>query len=99
METSCCTFLVHDTDVSHCLLLLQLLGGLLEVNPSFVRAIEEVGLAHKFFEFLSLEHSNNNVHNIRLCRQIILSSNIPATELMGLQVAEKVGDMNRLLCL
>ena len=49
---------------------LQLLGGLLEVNPGYVRDIEGMGLASQFFDFLSLEHANNNVHNIRLCRQV-----------------------------
>jgi hypothetical protein len=70
---------------------MQLLGGLLEVNPGYVRSVESMGLAPMFFEFLSLEHSNNNVHNIRLCRQIIAGGSMPASELVALQVSEKVG--------
>lgn len=68
----------------------QLLGGLLEVKPSYVQNVEAMGLASQFFEFLSLEHSNNNVHNIRLCRQIIAAGSMPITHLVQMQVAEKV---------
>lgn len=69
---------------------LQLLGGLLEVNPGYVRSVEQLGLASQFFEFLSLEHSNNNVHNIRLCRQIIAGGGMPIASLVQMGVAEKV---------
>mmetsp|Transcript_37117 Transcript_37117/g.82576 ORF Transcript_37117/g.82576 Transcript_37117/m.82576 type:complete len:1288 (+) Transcript_37117:271-4134(+) len=69
---------------------LKLLGGLLEVNMAYVHDVEDMGLATQFFEFLSLEHSNNNVHNIRLCRQIIAGGSLPASTLQQLQVADKV---------
>ncbi len=63
-----------------------------------MRSVESMGLAPLFFEFLSLEHSNNNVHNIRLCRQIIAAGSMPASELAALQVAEKVGGQLLALC-
>ncbi|GLI65982.1 hypothetical protein VaNZ11_009669 [Volvox africanus] len=69
---------------------LKLLGGLLEINLAYVADVEAMGLAAQFFEFLSLEHSNNNVHNIRLCRQIIAAGTMPVSQLLELQVAEKV---------
>ena len=69
----------------------QLLGGLLESNPGYVHSMESMGLAAQFFEFLSLEHANNNVHNIRLCRQIVSAGTMPPAELADLQVGEKVG--------
>ncbi|GLC54130.1 hypothetical protein PLESTB_000827100 [Pleodorina starrii] len=69
---------------------LKLLGGLLEINLSYMTEVDKMGLASQFFEFLSLEHSNNNVHNIRLCRQIIVSGTIPISQLVQLQVADKV---------
>ncbi|KAG2493011.1 hypothetical protein HYH03_008674 [Edaphochlamys debaryana] len=69
---------------------LKLLGGLLEINLAYVADVEAMGLAAQFFEFLSLEHSNNNVHNIRLCRQIIAAGSLPVAQLAELQVAEKV---------
>lgn len=69
----------------------QLLGGLLEVNIGYVADVEAMGLAAQFFDFLSLEHSNNNVHNIRLCRQVISAGSMPASQLLAMQVSEKVG--------
>uniref|UniRef100_A0A7S3R0S0 Protein kinase domain-containing protein n=2 Tax=Dunaliella TaxID=3044 RepID=A0A7S3R0S0_DUNTE len=69
---------------------LKLLGGLLESNPGYVQAMEAMGLATQFFEFLSLEHANNNVHNIRLCRQIVAAGSMPVSVLVDLQVGEKV---------
>lgn len=69
---------------------MQLLGGLLEVNVSYVRDVEAMGLANQFFEFLSLEHSNNNVHNIRLCRQVVAAGSMPVQDLLNQRVAEKV---------
>ena len=68
----------------------QLLGGLLEVNPGYVRDIEGMGLASQFFDFLSLEHANNNVHNIRLCRQVVAAGSMPAVALLDLQLSERV---------
>lgn len=44
----------------------------------------------RFFEFLSLEHSNNNVHNIRLCRLVIVNADLTSLELAAMQVADKV---------
>ena len=63
-----------------------MLGGLLEVNPGYVRDIESMGLASQFFDFLSLEHANNNVHNIRLCRQVVAAGTMTAATLLELQV-------------
>ena len=69
----------------------QLLGGLLESNPSYVRVMESMGLAAQFFDFLELEHANNNVHNIRLCRQIVAAGTMPIKDLERMQVGGKVG--------
>ena len=44
----------------------------------------------RFFEFLSLQHSNNNVHNIRLCRLVIANADLSSQELADMRVAEKV---------
>jgi len=74
---------------------LQLLGGLLESNPGYVRAMEAMGLATQFFDFLSLEHANNNVHNIRLCRQIVAAGSMPISILVDMQVGDKVRGRGR----
>lgn len=76
----------------------QLLGGLLESNPGYVKAMEQMGLASQFFEFLSLEHANNNVHNIRLCRQIVAAGSMPVTDLADMELGEKVRVCDCLLC-
>lgn len=52
-----------------------------------------LGLVPRFFEFLSLEHSNNNVHNIRLCRLVIVNADLTSVELADMQVADKVGPL------
>jgi len=69
---------------------LKLLGALLEVKSSWVDAVDRQGLIDKFFEFLSLDHSNNNVHNIRLCRLVILSGNVQPSAMASLDVIPKV---------
>lgn len=68
----------------------QLLGSLLEVNPAYVQRVEAMNLAPQFFTFLSLDHANNNVHNIRLCRQIMVSGSLTPGQLRELQVVQKV---------
>eukprot|EP00873_Tetraselmis_striata_P032905 jgi/Tetstr1/453169/TSEL_040186.t1 len=40
---------------------LKLLGALLEARSAWVDAIDRLGLIPKFFEFLSLDHTNNNL--------------------------------------
>lgn len=49
-----------------------------------------LGLVPRFFEFLSLEHSNNNVHNIRLCRLVIANADLTSQDLSDMRIAEKV---------
>lgn len=72
------------------MLIQQLLGGILDVNSSYVSVVDELELSQCFFDFLTLEHPNNNVHNIRLCRQLVLSGCITTTQLRQLQAADKV---------
>jgi len=69
---------------------LKLLGGVLEVNPNYVQHVEQLGLAPSFFDFLSLEHPNNNVHNIRLCRQLVSAGSMSGKDLHRRAVADKV---------
>jgi len=73
------------------LLLLQLLGGILDVDSSYVSVVDELELSQCFFEFLTLDHPNNNVHNIRLCRQLVVSGCIDTQQLGQLKAADKVG--------
>ena len=45
---------------------------------------------HRFFEWLSIDHPHNNVHNIRLCRLITQSGALSARELADLRVVDRV---------
>lgn len=60
------------------------------MNSSYVSVVESLQLSHCFFEFLTLEHPNNNVHNIRLCRQLIISGSLSHKQLMDHGAADKV---------
>ena len=62
---------------------------MLEVNSGFVGQVQALGLAPLFFEFLSLEHANNNVHNIRLCRALVMAGGMSAAQLQALGAADK----------
>ncbi|KAL3147840.1 hypothetical protein ABBQ32_002563 [Trebouxia sp. C0010 RCD-2024] len=69
---------------------LKLLVVLLDTHPSWALHLQRLNLIPRFFEFLSLEHSNNNVHNIRLCRLVIANADISSQDLADMRVAEKV---------
>jgi serine/threonine-protein kinase ULK4 len=73
-----------------CVSAVQLLGGILEVNSGYVSEVERLQLSHCFFEFLRLEHPNNNVHNIKLCRQLMISGSLSHEQLLELAAADKV---------
>jgi hypothetical protein len=48
-------------------------------------------LAPRFFAFLALEHTNNNVHNVRLCRMMVATPGVvDDADLLEHRVAEKV---------
>ncbi|KAK9809997.1 hypothetical protein WJX72_003108 [[Myrmecia] bisecta] len=69
---------------------LKLLGALLDTKQSWVAHVERLGLVPRFFEFLSLEHSNNNVHNIRLCRLVVAAASLTPAAMRDLDVFAKV---------
>ena len=52
--------------------------------------VVNLGLAPKFFEFLSLEHTNNNVHNVRLCLVLASSRAVPMSALCEYGAGRKV---------
>ena len=43
-----------------------------------------------FFEFLSIDSPNNNIHNIRVCRILIATGVVPSDTLQHLHIASKV---------
>lgn len=52
--------------------------------------VSRLGLVSRFFDFLGLDEANNNVHNIRLCRQIVAAGAAPASLISELQAVDKV---------
>ena len=69
---------------------LKLLGGALEADRDMCAEVVNLGLAPKFFEFLSLEHTNNNVHNVRLCLVLASSRAVPMSALCEYGAGRKV---------
>mgnify|MGYP006121897629 CR=1 FL=1 len=56
-----------------------------------MRHAARLNLAPRFFAFLALEHTNNNVHNVRLCRMMVATPGVvDDADLLQHKVAEKV---------
>ena len=65
-----------------------------QIYPTSVRRLLcSLGLAERFYGFLSLEHPNNNVHNLRLCRLLVARGSQPAARLLYEGVTAKVPPM------
>ncbi|PSC68021.1 serine threonine-kinase ULK4 isoform B [Micractinium conductrix] len=69
---------------------LKLLGALLEFNRAWVAEVAAAGLAGRFFEWLSIAHPHNNVHNLRLCRLVAEAKVLPAQALASLEAIDRV---------
>ncbi|PRW59606.1 kinase [Chlorella sorokiniana] len=69
---------------------LKLLGALLEFNRRWVADVAAAGLAGRFFEWLSISHPHNNVHNMRLCRLVADARVLPPEALVQLQAVDRV---------
>ncbi|KAL4419367.1 hypothetical protein ABPG75_005869, partial [Micractinium tetrahymenae] len=69
---------------------LKLLGALLEFNRLWVADVAAAGLAGRFFEWLSIAHPHNNVHNMRLCRLVADARVLQPAALVQLQAVDRV---------
>eukprot|EP00884_Botryococcus_braunii_P012000 jgi/Botrbrau1/20800/Bobra.0156s0029.1 len=70
---------------------LKLLGALLEADARrWLPHFRDLDLFPRFFEFLSLEHANNNVHNIQLCQAVVAAGALSPHDLSSMGVASKV---------
>jgi serine/threonine-protein kinase ULK4 len=72
---------------------LKLLSGTLEIEPALCREIIALGLAPRFFEFLSLEHTNNNEHNIHLCLALARCKALSTQSLWDFDAPAKVAQV------
>ena len=57
--------------------------AILEYEPGLTADVADLGLLRGFVSFLSLDHPNNNVHNLRLCRMMVGTKAVPLNELLG----------------
>ena len=69
---------------------LKLLSGTVTVDPALCREIIALGLAPRFFNFLSLEHTNNNEHNIHLCLTLARCKTLSTRSLYDYDAPRKV---------
>ena len=75
---------------------LKLLGGAVEADEGGgFDGGGAGGMAPAFFEFLSLEHTNNNVHNVRLCLALASSDAVPVEKLREYGAGGKVAAVLR----
>ena len=56
---------------------LKLGKAALDQDSSLMEDVVRMGLVPEFFSYLSLEHSNNNVHNMWICKAAIASPLVP----------------------
>lgn len=63
-------------------------------------AVGRLGLFEQFFDFMSLDHANNNVHNMRLCRLALQHRALSPAAVAERQAAAQVGYglLLRLIC-
>ena len=72
---------------------LKMLVAVLDFFPSLTCKVADLELVPEFFSYLSLDHANNNVHNLRLCKAMVVSSHVPIETLMQLDFVHKASDV------
>jgi len=70
---------------------LKMLNAVLDFYPVLTAKVAELGMVESFCSYLSLDHPNNNVHNLRLCRTMAVARCVPVQLLLGLDVVHKAG--------
>ena len=58
-----------------------------------MEAVSKHDMVHRFFEFLSIDSPNNNIHNIRVCRILVATSVVTSQTLRDLHIPEKVNSL------
>ena len=70
---------------------LKMLIAVLDFYPELTEPVAALGLATEFFQFLSLDHPNNNVHNLRLCRAMVAAESVDTELVLALGAVERAG--------
>lgn len=69
---------------------LKTIVALLECGPHWVPGVVALGLTPRFFSYLSLDSPNNNVHNMRICRALVIGGAVPLSKVASLEVVPRV---------
>jgi len=69
---------------------LKMCVALMEAGPQWTAEVAALGAAPKFFDNLSIHSQNNNVHNIRVCRALVVSGALTLEEAARLDVVPRV---------
>ena len=77
---------------------LKMMVAILEYEPGLTADVADLGLLPSFVSFLSLDHPNNNVHNLRLCRMMVGTKAVPLNELLGEGIVEKAASVLSYTC-
>ena len=67
---------------------LKMLIAVLDFDPTLTEQVAELGLVPLFVSYLSLDHPNNNVHNLRLCKIMTASEAVALDDLLGQGIVE-----------
>ena len=62
---------------------------LLDASPRWIAALDQIGVTRRFFSYLVLDHPNNNVHNMRACRAIVVGGTLSHRDAVELLVVPR----------
>ncbi|QDZ21184.1 serine/threonine protein kinase [Chloropicon primus] len=77
---------------------LKMLIAILDFDADLAEKVADLGLLSSFISFLSLDHPNNNVHNLRLCKTMVGTAVVPLEELLSHGVVEKAASVLSYTC-
>jgi serine/threonine-protein kinase ULK4 len=77
---------------------LKMLIAILDFDPKLAAEVAEFGLVPNFISYLSLDHPNNNVHNLRLCKIMTSAEDVSLDELLQHGIVEKAASVMCYTC-
>ena len=69
---------------------LKIFVALMDAGGRWLPAVQSLGVVPRFFAFLSLDSPNNNVHNLRICRALVVGGALSLPDAARLSVASRV---------
>jgi len=77
---------------------LKMLIAVLDFDAQLTAAVSELGLVRNFISYLSLDHPNNNVHNLRLCKIMTNARDVALGDLLACGIVEKAASVLSYTC-